>query len=69
VPDLRLTADEAQDLKLALDVRLHALRVELSSTDSHDYRRLVRERLDRLEAIATRLEAFGGAGDGRAAGS
>lgn len=58
MPDLRLSPEEAHDLKLALDVRLHALRVELTATDSHDYRRLVRELLDRLEVIAARLAAF-----------
>jgi hypothetical protein len=56
---LSLTPDEARELKLALDVRLHSLRVELTFTDLHDYRIFVRNRLDRLEAIAARLEAAG----------
>jgi hypothetical protein len=53
---LSLTTQEARDLKLALEVRLHALRVELAWTDRKDYRAFVRERLDELESIAARLE-------------
>ena len=63
MPVLSLTPDEARELKLALDVRLHALRVELTFTDLHDYRALVRGRLDRLEAIAARLESETERGD------
>ena len=55
VPVLSLTTQEARDLKLALEVRLHALRVELAWTDKKDYRAFVRHRLDELEAIAARL--------------
>jgi hypothetical protein len=54
---LSLTEDEARELKLALDVRLHSLRVELTFTDLHDYRAFLRARLDRLETIAARLDA------------
>ena len=56
MPVLSLTNEEARELKLALEVRLHALRVELAWTDTKAYRALVRERLDELEAIAARLE-------------
>jgi hypothetical protein len=56
---LTLTPDEARELKLALDVRLHSLRVELTFTDLHDYRAFLRGRLDRLEAIAARLDVEG----------
>ena len=59
MPLLRLTTDEAHDLKVALEVRLHELRVELTSTDTLDYRALLRDRLDRLEAISARLEDDG----------
>jgi hypothetical protein len=54
---LSLTPEEARDLKLALDVRLHSLRVELTFTDTYEYRSFLRNRLDRLEAIAARLDA------------
>ena len=57
MPTLSLTEEEARELKLALDVRLHSLRVELTFTDLHDYRAFLRGRLDRLEAIAARLDA------------
>jgi hypothetical protein len=66
VPLLSLTDEEARELKLALDVRLHSLRVELTFTDLHEYRTFVRSRLDHLEAIAARLEAASErAGDAR----
>jgi hypothetical protein len=66
VPSLSLTDEEARELKLALDVRLHSLRVELTFTDLHDYRAFLRGRLDRLEAIAARLDAAEAmAGDAR----
>ena len=58
---LSLTPEEARELKLALDVRLHSLRVELTFTDTHEYRVFLRDRLDRLEAIAARLDAETGA--------
>jgi hypothetical protein len=57
VPVLSLTPEEARELKLALDVRLHSLRVELTFTDIREYRAFLRNRLDRLEAIAARLDA------------
>jgi hypothetical protein len=63
VPLLRLTTDEAHELKLALEVRLHALRVELTSTDTLDYRALLRDRLDRLESISARLDEDGESAD------
>jgi hypothetical protein len=63
---LSLTDDEARELRLALDVRLHSLRVELTFTDLHDYRAFLRGRLDRLETIAARLDAATAmAGDAR----
>ena len=66
MPLLSLTDEEARELKLALDVRLHSLRVELTFTDMHDYRAFLRGRLDRLEAIAARLDAAEAmAGDAR----
>lgn len=66
MPSLSLTDEEARELKLALDVRLHSLRVELTFTDLHDYRAFLRGRLDRLEAIAARLDAAEAmAGDAR----
>ncbi|HVU50531.1 MAG TPA: hypothetical protein VHL80_07575 [Polyangia bacterium] len=66
MPLLSLDDEEARELKLALDVRLHSLRVELTFTDLHDYRAFLRGRLDRLESIAARLEAAGQrAGDAR----
>jgi hypothetical protein len=54
---LRLTRDEARDLKLAVDVRLHGLRVELNCTETKAWRAILRDRLDRLEAIVARLDA------------
>jgi hypothetical protein len=57
VPVLRISAEEARDLKLALEVQLHGLRVELAATDHKDYRAMVRSRLERLEAIAARIDS------------
>ena len=63
MPLLQLTTDEARDLKVALEVRLHELRVELTSTDTLDYRALLRDRLDRLEAISAHLDDDGESAD------
>jgi hypothetical protein len=56
VPLLRLTPDEARDLKLALEVRVQALGIELGGTDTREYRAILRERLERLETILARLD-------------
>jgi hypothetical protein len=56
MPLLYLTPDEARDLKLALEVRVQALGIELGGTDTRDYRAILRARLGRLEAILARLD-------------
>ena len=57
MPLLPLTIDEARDLKLSLDVRIQALRIELRGTETRDYRAILRTRMARLEAILARLDA------------
>jgi hypothetical protein len=57
--DLKLDAHEASDLLIALEEHLHSLRVELASADSREFRDQLRGRLDRLEAIASRLRPNG----------
>ena len=53
---LELSDDEAHDLETALTAQLHILRAELSKADIRHYKHDLRERLDRLEQIAARLE-------------
>jgi hypothetical protein len=56
MPLLRLTLDEARDLKLALEVRVQALGIELGGTDTREYRAILSSRLERLEAILARID-------------
>jgi hypothetical protein len=60
VLDLKLETREANDLLIALEEHLHGLRVELASADSREFRDQLRGRLDRLEAIASRLRPNSG---------
>jgi len=53
---LELSDDEAHELETALTAQLHILRAELSKADIRHYKHDLRERLDRLEQIAARLE-------------
>ena len=53
---LDLSPDEARDLGTALTEQLHILRAELSAADIRRFKHDLRERLDRLERIAARLE-------------
>jgi hypothetical protein len=53
---LDLSPDEARDLGTALTEQLHILRAELSAADIRKFKHDLRERLDRLERIAARLE-------------
>jgi hypothetical protein len=53
---LELSDDEARDLGTALTEQLHILRAELSAADIRRFKHDLRERLDRLERIAARLE-------------
>ena len=53
---LDLSDDEARDLATALTEQLHILRAELSAADIRRFKHDLRERLDRLERIAARLE-------------
>jgi hypothetical protein len=53
---LELSDDEASDLGTALAEQLHILRAELSAADIRKFKHDLRERLDRLERIAARLE-------------
>jgi CBS domain-containing protein len=52
---LDLADSERTELVTALERQLHSLRDELVHTDDRDYRRSVRERLDRLEQVANRI--------------
>jgi CBS-domain-containing membrane protein len=54
---MRLDLDDSErmDLQTALELQLRSLREELAHTDDRDYRRSVRERLDRLEQVANRI--------------
>jgi hypothetical protein len=53
---LELSDDEAHELATALTAQLHVLRAELSRADIRHYKHDLRERLDRLEKVAARLE-------------
>jgi hypothetical protein len=53
---LDLSDEEARDLGTALTEQLHILRAELSAADNRKFKHDLRERLDRLERIAARLE-------------
>jgi hypothetical protein len=53
---LELSDDEARDLGTALTEQLHILRAELSAADIRRFKHDLRERLDRLERIAARLQ-------------
>ena len=63
---LELSEDEARDLGTALTEQLHILRAELSAADIRRFKHELRDRLDRLERIAARLEHEAG-GDTAAA--
>ncbi len=52
---LDLSDDEARALSDALTAQLHSLRFELSAADARRFRHDLRERLDRLEAVAALL--------------
>lgn len=56
MPLLPLTPEEARDLKLALEVRVQALGIELVGTDTREYRAILSARLARLEAILARID-------------
>jgi len=53
---LELSEDEVRELATALTAQLHVLRAELNKADIRHYKHDLRERLDRLELIAARLE-------------
>ncbi|MCP3169532.1 hypothetical protein [Myxococcus qinghaiensis] len=53
---LELSAEEARELKQALDTALLELLTEISHTDQRAYRDLLRERYDKLDHLNRRLE-------------
>lgn len=57
---LDLSDDEASDLGTALTAQLHVLRAELNAAEIRQFKHDLRERLDRLERIAARLEREAG---------
>jgi CBS domain-containing protein len=57
--DLNLNREERDALEAAVDFRLRSLQDELVHTDDREYRRSVREALDRVEELAQRLERLG----------
>ncbi|MCP3102636.1 hypothetical protein LZ198_27550 [Myxococcus sp. K15C18031901] len=54
---LELSAVEARELKQALDTALHELLDEIAHTDTDAFRTMLRERYERLEPLARRLES------------
>jgi hypothetical protein len=52
---LELSDDEARALGDALEAQLHSMRFELSAADIRDFKHDLRDRLERLERIAARL--------------
>ncbi|MCE9671763.1 hypothetical protein LY474_28540 [Myxococcus stipitatus] len=54
---LELSAVEARELKQALDTALRELLEEIAHTDTEAYRTMLRERYERLEPLARRLES------------
>jgi len=53
--NLEIADEEAQELRIALDIRLREMRNELVHTDDHAYRNDLRRSLERLEKIAERI--------------
>ncbi len=53
--NLEIADEEAQELRTALDIRLHEMRTELVHTDDHAYRSDLRKSLERLEKIAEKI--------------
>jgi hypothetical protein len=54
---LEMTAEEARELKQALDTALSELHDEIFHTDNRNYREMLKARQQRLEQIHRRLEA------------
>lgn len=52
---LELSDEDAGELSEALTAQLHRLRSELNAADARQYKHELRERLDRLERVATQL--------------
>ena len=52
---LELSEDEARELGFALEAERHRLLFELSAADARNFKHELRERLERLERIATWL--------------
>ncbi len=63
---LDLSDDEASVLGTALTAQLHVLRAELNAAEIRQFKHDLRERLDRLERIAARLEREAGTDQARA---
>ena len=63
---LEISDDEARDLGTALTAQLHVLRAELNAAEIRQFKHHLRERLDRLERIAARIEREAGTGEARA---
>jgi len=63
---LDLSDDEARDLGTALTAQLHVLRAELTAAEIRQFKHDLRERLERLERIAARLENEAGPGEAAA---
>lgn len=55
MPDLNLTQEELRELKQALNDHLHSLRVELAGADLREFKAELRQRIERLEAVAARV--------------
>jgi (p)ppGpp synthase/HD superfamily hydrolase len=52
---LELSDEEARALRVALEEHLHTLRTELASTETRQFKALLRHTLDVLEPVAARL--------------
>ena len=52
---LELTGEEMTVLRETLDNHLEEMRVELSHTDTHEFKKMLKHRLELLEHIESRL--------------
>ena len=55
--NIEISDREAEELRIALDIRLHQMRDELVHTTDHAYRDDLRGSLERLEKIAEKFRS------------
>ena len=54
---LEFTDDELRELTLALEEQRHGLMIELTSTDSWEFKGRLRAQLEKVETLEARLES------------